>query len=168
MSDRFRVSSLLGPAARRAQGVVARDIEPGGIAGRLLPAGEDLRHDRRAIRALGGENGADPGIGLKLSAEPSFERYQPSAIAAVCSRSFRDALQRIARYKKLTCPEEIVERGRLLARLRRCQLVLSCLSRMGRHFARGMAHTASLCRAHNRGRPLIFNTSLAKKLTGTS
>jgi AraC-like DNA-binding protein len=28
-------------------------------------------------------------------------------MAAVCSRSFRDALQRIARYKKLTCPEEI-------------------------------------------------------------
>jgi AraC-like DNA-binding protein len=28
-------------------------------------------------------------------------------IAAVCSRSFRDALQRIARYKQLTCPEEI-------------------------------------------------------------
>src|SRR5208283_3997022 len=28
-------------------------------------------------------------------------------IAAVCSRSFRDALQRMARYKKLTCPEEI-------------------------------------------------------------
>jgi len=49
----------------------------------------------------------DPGIGLKLGAEPRFERCQPSAIAAVCSRSFRDALQRIARYKQLTCPEEI-------------------------------------------------------------
>jgi AraC-like DNA-binding protein len=57
-------------------------------------------------RAIG-ETSADPAIGLKLGAEPRFERYQPSAIAAVCSRSFRDALQRIARYKKLTCPEEI-------------------------------------------------------------
>ena len=28
-------------------------------------------------------------------------------LRAVCSRTFRDALQRIARYKKLTCPEEI-------------------------------------------------------------
>ncbi len=54
-----------------------------------------------------GETSAEPGIGLKLGAEPRFERYQPSAIAAVCSRSFRDALQRIARYKQLTCPEEI-------------------------------------------------------------
>jgi AraC-like DNA-binding protein len=57
-------------------------------------------------RAIG-ETSDDPAIGLKLGAEPRFERYQPSAIAAACSKSFRDALQRIARYKKLTCPEEI-------------------------------------------------------------
>jgi AraC-like DNA-binding protein len=50
---------------------------------------------------------ADPGIGLKFGAEPRLERYHPTAIAAVCSRSFRDALQRMARYKQLTCPEEI-------------------------------------------------------------
>ena len=54
----------------------------------------------------------DPGIGLKLGSEPRFERYQPSAMAAVCSRSFRDALQRIARYKQLTCPEENARRCR--------------------------------------------------------
>jgi AraC-like DNA-binding protein len=54
-----------------------------------------------------GETSQDPAIGLKLGAEPRFERYQPTAIAAVCSHSFRDALQRIARYKKLTCPEDI-------------------------------------------------------------
>jgi AraC-like DNA-binding protein len=49
----------------------------------------------------------DPGIGLKFGAEPRLERYHPTAIAAVCSRTFRDALQRMARYKQLTCPEEI-------------------------------------------------------------
>jgi AraC-like DNA-binding protein len=54
-----------------------------------------------------GEMSPDPEIGLKLGVEPRFERYQPTAIAAVCSRSFGDALQRIARYKQLTCPEEI-------------------------------------------------------------
>jgi AraC-like DNA-binding protein len=35
------------------------------------------------------------------------ERYDPIAIAALYARSFRDALQRMARYKQLTCPEEI-------------------------------------------------------------
>ena len=54
-----------------------------------------------------GETSSDPAMGLKQGAEPRFERYQPGAIAAVCSRSFRDALQRIAHYKNLTCPEEI-------------------------------------------------------------
>ncbi|MCP5523178.1 MAG: AraC family transcriptional regulator ligand-binding domain-containing protein [Verrucomicrobiales bacterium] len=46
-------------------------------------------------RAIG-EASPDPAIGLKLGAEPRLERYQPTAIAAVCSRTFRDALQRIA------------------------------------------------------------------------
>jgi hypothetical protein len=53
----------------------------------------------------------EPGFGLKLGTELRFERSHPVAIAGVCSRSFDDALQRLARYKQLTCPEEIrVER----------------------------------------------------------
>ena len=54
----------------------------------------------------------DPGIGLALGSEPRFERNDPAAIAALCSESFRDALARMARYKQLTCPEEIRVDGR--------------------------------------------------------
>src|SRR6266542_1935606 len=36
-----------------------------------------------------------------------FARSHPVAIAGICSRSFGDALRRIARYEQLTCPEEI-------------------------------------------------------------
>ena len=63
----------------------------------------------RAIFEVSG----DPAIGLKLGTEERIERYSPIAIAALYTRSFRDALQRIARYKQLTCPEEIkiTERG---------------------------------------------------------
>jgi len=50
---------------------------------------------------------SDPAFGLKLGTELRFERSHPVAIAGVCSRSFGDALQRLARYKQLTCPEEI-------------------------------------------------------------
>ena len=46
-------------------------------------------------------------IGLKLGSEVRLERNDPAAIAAFCSRSFRDAVQRIAFYKQLTCPEKI-------------------------------------------------------------
>ena len=55
----------------------------------------------------------DPAIGLKLGTEDRMERYDPIAIAAICTRSFRDAIDRIGRYKQLTCPEKIalVERG---------------------------------------------------------
>src|SRR6478752_6060386 len=49
----------------------------------------------------------EPGFGLKLGTELRFERSHPVAIAGVCSRSFDDALKRLARYKQLTCPEEI-------------------------------------------------------------
>jgi hypothetical protein len=49
----------------------------------------------------------DPAIGLKLGTEDQIERYDPIAIAVLCTRSFRDALRRMARYKQLTCPEKI-------------------------------------------------------------
>ena len=53
------------------------------------------------------EMSPDPGFGLKLGTELRFEHSHPVSIAGVCSRSFGDALQRLARYKQLTCPEEI-------------------------------------------------------------
>jgi len=48
-----------------------------------------------------------PAIGLRLATEDRLERYDPVAIAALCTRSFRDAIIRMSRYKQLTCPEEI-------------------------------------------------------------
>ena len=55
----------------------------------------------------------DPAIGLKLGAEHRLERYDPLSLAALSARSFRDALQRLARYKRITCPEalHLAQRG---------------------------------------------------------
>jgi AraC-like DNA-binding protein len=109
IGDRFKVSSLL--ARRLGEHEVSL---PAVLRRAGLPAGF-FQQDKIYIttaelfalwRAIG-ETSTDPAIGLKLGTEPRFERYHPAAIAAVCSRSFRDALQRIGRYKKLTCPEEI-------------------------------------------------------------
>ncbi|HEY6081078.1 MAG TPA: AraC family transcriptional regulator ligand-binding domain-containing protein [Polyangiaceae bacterium] len=49
----------------------------------------------------------DPALGLKLGTEARVERYDPIAIAALYARSFGDALERMARYKQLTCPEKL-------------------------------------------------------------
>jgi AraC-like DNA-binding protein len=53
------------------------------------------------------ELSSDPGIGLKLGSETRLARTHPAGIAVLCSRTFGDALQRLGRYKQLTCPEEI-------------------------------------------------------------
>jgi AraC-like DNA-binding protein len=60
-----------------------------------------------AIWRAVGEMALDPAIGLRLGAETRFERSHPAGIAVMCSRTFADALDRLGRYKKLTCPEEI-------------------------------------------------------------
>ena len=109
MNDRFRISSLLSDQLREHKLTLPSLLRRAG-----LPAGffqqEKIYVTTAELFALWraiGETSTDPAIGLKLGAEPRFERYQPTAIAAVCSRTFRDALQRIARYKQITCPEEI-------------------------------------------------------------
>ena len=109
MTDRFRVSSLLAPRLMEHKVALSPLLQRAG-----LPPGffqqEKIYATTAELFALWraiGETSGDPAIGLKFGAEPRLERYHPSAIAAVCSRSFRDALQRIARFKRLTCPEEV-------------------------------------------------------------
>jgi len=50
---------------------------------------------------------ADPAFGLKLGGNISPEHYDVAAIAALHSANFGEAMRKFARYKRLTCPEEI-------------------------------------------------------------
>jgi AraC-like DNA-binding protein len=59
-----------------------------------------------------GKVSRDPAIGLKLGSVGTSEVYDPVSIATLCARSFGDSLDRMARYKKLTCPEDIAIRRR--------------------------------------------------------
>jgi len=115
MNHRFRVSSTL-PRRLEELGlppvVVLRQAGlPLGLFDqeKILLTTEEMFSLYRGIF----EVSRDPAIGLKLGAETRVERYDPIAIAALYTRSFRDALHRLARYKQLTCPEEVrlVERG---------------------------------------------------------
>jgi len=115
MTSRFRVATML---ARKLEelGVSPADVLrvaglPSGLFDqeKILVTTEELFALYRGL----GEASRDPAIGLKLGAEQRVERYDAISIAAVSARSFRDALQRLARYKQLTCPEalQVTERG---------------------------------------------------------
>jgi len=109
MSNRFRVSGLLPrkleelnlplPAVLRHAGLPAGFF----LQEKILATTEEFFAMWRAIAELSG----DPAIGLKIGTESRIERYDPVAIAALYSENFRDALHRTARYKQITCPEEI-------------------------------------------------------------
>ena len=115
MANQFRVPSLL---PRRLEEL---HLSPEGVLRQAgLPMGlfnqEKILVSRDEFFALyRGIAGAtdDPGFGLKLGTEDRVERYDPIRIAALSARSSRDALQRVARYKRLTFPAELrlVERG---------------------------------------------------------
>jgi AraC-like DNA-binding protein len=109
MADRFRISAVV---ARKLEelGVPLPDVLrrcglPAGLfeQDKVLVSTEELF----AFYTAAAEVSGDPAIGLKIGTETRVERYDPVGFAAVSARSFRDALVRIARYKQLTCPEEI-------------------------------------------------------------
>jgi AraC-like DNA-binding protein len=109
MINRFRVSNLL-PNRLEELGISPMVV----LRQAGLPMGlfnqEKIQVTTGELFALWraiAEVSRDPAIGLKVGSEERIERYSPVAIAALYTRSFREALQRLARYKQLTCPEEI-------------------------------------------------------------
>lgn len=115
MSNRFRVSCAfpqrLEEAGLSPLAVLRQAGLPMGLFNqeKVLVTTDELFALWRGLA----EVSLDPAIGLRMGSEERIERYDPVSIAALYARSFRDALQRFARYKQLTCPEEIhiVERG---------------------------------------------------------
>ncbi len=60
-------------------------------------------------RAIG-EVSTNPAIGLLLGTESKTERFNPVSLAALSTENFGLAMDRMARYKQLTCPEEILQK----------------------------------------------------------
>src|SRR5499427_3589343 len=118
MMNRFRVSSTLPRKLEelglRPEAALRQVGLPMGLFNqeKILVSTEELFALYRGIA----EASKDPGFGLKLGNEERIERYEPIKIAALSARSFRDAARRLARYKQLTCPEEI----RLVERDKEC------------------------------------------------
>jgi AraC-like DNA-binding protein len=115
MTNRFRVSSALLKRLDDMGLSVTAVLQQAGLPAalfrqeKILVSTEELFAFYRGIAEVGGA----PDTGLKLGSEDRLERYDPIALAALSSRSLGDALQRLGRYKQLTCPEKItvVPRG---------------------------------------------------------
>lgn len=60
-------------------------------------------------RATGGV-AKDPAAGFLLGTETRIERFSPTGLAALSCENFGEAVNQIARYKPLTCPEELSQR----------------------------------------------------------
>jgi AraC-like DNA-binding protein len=71
---------------------------------RVLVTTEELFALWRGI----GHISADPAVGLYLGTEKKPEHFDPIALAALCTSNFGEAMRQVARYKQLSCPEEII------------------------------------------------------------
>lgn len=113
MSKRFRVSGLLWQKLEELSLSPEAVLRQADLSCSLCEqekcylSTEELFGLWRSIETLAGE----PGIALKIGSEDRIERYDPVAITSLYTRSFREAMQRAARYKQLTCPEKIEMRS---------------------------------------------------------
>ena len=111
MNKHFRFSgsnfSKLEELGVRASAVLRRAGLPQGFIDqpRVLLNTEELFALWRAI----GEVSANPAIGLLLGTETKTERFHPIGLAALSTENFGSAIDQMARYKQLTCPEEILQ-----------------------------------------------------------
>src|SRR5712675_2737638 len=115
MSNRFRVSSTLPRKLEELRLSPDTVLRQAGLPRALFKLERILVNTEEFFALHRGiaEASNDPAFGLKLGTEERVERYDPVKIAAISALSFRDAIERLSRYKQLTCPEEIrvVKRG---------------------------------------------------------
>lgn len=112
MHKHFRVAGRLALKLEELGVSVPAVLRHAGLAGTLFEQTRVLvtTEELFALWTAIGEVSKDPAIGLKLGTETRTERFHPSGIAALSTENFGAAVEHMARYKQLTCPEEIQHR----------------------------------------------------------
>jgi len=110
MSKHFRIPSRL-PVRLEELGARPSDVlRCAGLSRdlfnqpRMLVTTEELFALWRGV----GEVSSDPAIGLQLGTENKLEHFDPIALAALSTSNLGEAMRQTARYKQLSCPEEIL------------------------------------------------------------
>ena len=110
MSKHFRIpgrlSARLQESGIRVSALLQNAGLPPGLFDqpRILVTTEELFALWRGI----GADQPNPAIGLELGTETKPEHFDPIALAALSTGSFGEAMRQMARYKQLSCPEEII------------------------------------------------------------
>lgn len=111
MNKHFRVSGTffekLEELGVRASAVLGRAGLPLDIA--KEPSVRLSTKELFALWRSVGEVSTDGAIGLQIGTETKTERFHPIGLVALSSENFGAAVDHMARYKRLTCPEEIVQ-----------------------------------------------------------
>src|SRR3984957_3769708 len=110
MSKHFRVPGRLSSKLRESGVRVSSVLESAGLPSglfdqpRILLSTEEFFALWRGV----GQVSPDPAIGLALGTETKTEHFDPVVLAALSTSNFGEAMRQIARYKQLSCPEEVV------------------------------------------------------------
>lgn len=111
MNKYFRIASYLRHKLEQQGVSVPKVLRRAGLPPdlfeqpRVIVQTEELFAFWRAIAEIS----KAPEIGLLLGTETRIERFHPSGIAALSAPDFGAAVDQLARYKRLTCPEEILQ-----------------------------------------------------------
>jgi len=112
MLKRFRVPGRLALKLKEHGVSVAAVLRKAGLPRdlfeqtRVLVSTEELFALWNAVEVVS----SDLLIGVKLGVETKTERFHPMAIAALSTQNLVTATEHLARYKKLTAPEEILNK----------------------------------------------------------
>ena len=110
MSKHFRVPGRLSAKLHESGIPVSLVLQHAGLPSglldqpRILVTTEELFALWRGI----GHVSPDPAIGLALGTEAKPEHFDPVVLTALSTGSFGEAMRQVARYKQLSCPEELV------------------------------------------------------------
>jgi AraC-like DNA-binding protein len=108
-SDTVPVSQTLFARLATLGVDVSRTLAAAGLRARA-PGDKRLQLTTRQYFALWeaiAEVSADPAIGLRIGAETSHEQLDIASLSALHSANLGEALKKLARYKRLTCPEDV-------------------------------------------------------------
>ena len=114
MTKHFRVSGTLRTRLKEAGVQAAAVLRRAGLPQDIFDQPRTLVNTEQLFalwRAIG-EVSKDPSIGLKLGTKTKIEQFGPVNLACLSAESLCAAVECMARYKKLTAPEEILNETR--------------------------------------------------------